>query len=263
MSILQNFVSGEEYHKFAKYSICPRQKIINLDTNISENDIVFINLDYFNTLIEQFISIKPINRVILLTQNSDKTFTQEHFESVDKYVNKIYAINCNYAHEKIEKIPIGFRDNRYSIHQPLRTISLLKLEKDILIYMNFTMRTNYNERIKCFNAFKDLGFVTKENNIPLSNFYSQIAKSKYIISPVGEGIDCHRIYESIYLNSIPIVKSTLLDDFYRTLPIIIVNDWNDITEHFLLTNYSKYKDNLDYWKIKNKDWMYVSFWIEK
>jgi hypothetical protein len=257
----RNFVSGEEYHKYSKYSLCPRQQVINLHSNIQENDIIFVNLDNFDVLVNQINHFKPTNKFILITQNSDRTFTQDHFNLIDKHVNKIYPINCNYSHEKIHKIPIGFRDNRYSSHQPLKIIKNLNLNKTNLIYMNFTLNTNYQERIKCYNSFKDLPYVTKENNVPLENFYKSIASSKYVISPVGEGLDCHRVYESLHLNSIPIVKSTGLDDLYSRMPIIIVKEWSDVTEEFLINNYDKYKKNLDKWQEENKDWQYTDYWL--
>jgi hypothetical protein len=66
-----------------------------------------------------------------------------------------------------------------------------------------------------------------------------ILKSKYTLSPQGNGIDCHRIYEAIYLNSIPIIKSGLMDNYFKKLPAIIINNWTDITEDFLKNEYNK------------------------
>ena len=97
----------------------------------------------------------------------------------------------------------------------------------------------------------------------LPQYYTQLAKSKYVLSPEGEGIDCHRIYESIYFNSIPILLTCLMDDFYfkYDFPIIVVNSWNIITEQFLMNNYEKYYRKLVDWKQKNPNWMEPTFYL--
>lgn len=79
----------------------------------------------------------------------------------------------------------------------------------------------------------------------------------------GTGIDCHRIYESIYLDAIPILLTSELDYFYINLPVIIVNSWHDITFDFLKLNYDKYKLILDNWKKVNNNWLNASFWLKK
>lgn len=52
---------------------------------------------------------------------------------------------------------------------------------------------------------------------------------KYIISPHGNGLDCHRTYEAIALGCIPVVRSSTLDSLYAGLPIIIFENWADCT----------------------------------
>jgi hypothetical protein len=53
------------------------------------------------------------------------------------------------------------------------------------------------------------------------------------ISPRGGGLDCHRTWEALYLDIIPIVWHSTLDSIYTNLPIIVISDWSDINEQFL------------------------------
>ncbi|CAF1049927.1 unnamed protein product, partial [Didymodactylos carnosus] len=53
------------------------------------------------------------------------------------------------------------------------------------------------------------------------------------ISPRGIGIDCHRTWEALYLNVIPIVENSTLNSLYQELPMIIVNNWTTVNEKFL------------------------------
>ena len=83
-----------------------------------------------------------------------------------------------------------------------------------------------------------------------------------MLSPEGTGIDCHRIYESIYLGAIPILKTSELDYFYCNLPVVIVKNWNEITHEFLETNYFDFKTKLDQWVKENPTWTDANFWVK-
>jgi hypothetical protein len=49
------------------------------------------------------------------------------------------------------------------------------------------------------------------------------------VSPHGNGLDCHRTWESLALGNIVIVKRSPLDPLYEGLPVVIVDDWREIT----------------------------------
>jgi hypothetical protein len=67
----------------------------------------------------------------------------------------------------------------------------------------------------------------------LPTVYKRIAEFKFIFSPRGVGIDCYRTWEALLLGTIPIVKSSTMNEAYEDLPILIVDDWNIITPEFL------------------------------
>ena len=57
-------------------------------------------------------------------------------------------------------------------------------------------------------------------------------KYRFIISPHGNGLDCHRTWEALALGCYPIIKSSPLDCMFEGLPVIIVNNWNEVTPDF-------------------------------
>jgi hypothetical protein len=77
------------------------------------------------------------------------------------------------------------------------------------------------------------------------------------LSPRGGGEDCHRFYEAIYLDSIPIVKrtNTSFDKLYNHFPCLIINDWNEITEEFLLKNKDICMEKIKNFKNKYPDFL--------
>jgi hypothetical protein len=62
------------------------------------------------------------------------------------------------------------------------------------------------------------------------------------ISPRGNGIDCFRTWEALFLNTIPIVRTTTLDPLYQDedLPVVIVESWREVTE----ANLARWRDAL-------------------
>ena len=80
------------------------------------------------------------------------------------------------------------------------------------------------------------------------------------LSPCGNGLDCHRTYEAILLNTIPIVRTNTLDAIYRehNLPVVIVDEWSDVTSDNLNVWHAKYKD---YFTKNTLDKMKTKYWI--
>jgi hypothetical protein len=205
----------------------------------------------------------PANKFVLVTHNSDQQFTKQYLDTIRPYISHIYAINCNFQDPLLTAIPLGFVDSKHKPHNKFEEIANKQLEKTIKCYMNFAINTNPVKRQECWNTFAAQDWITKESNIPPEDFYTQVAKSKYILSPEGTGIDCHRIYESMYLGSIPILKTSELDYFYEKLPVLIVKNWNEITQEYLDDNYLNLKSKLDEWILTNPTWTEATFWIKE
>jgi len=78
----------------------------------------------------------------------------------------------------------------------------------------------------------------------------------FVISPHGNGLDCHRTWEALCLGCIPIVCTSPLDSLYEGLPVYIVKDWSDVTEESLkrvLSDFSQRKFDLN--RLTLKYWM--------
>jgi hypothetical protein len=54
--------------------------------------------------------------------------------------------------------------------------------------------------------------------------------TKFVLSPPGNGPDCHRTWEAIYSGAIPIVKRDFWPFKTLSLPVLVVNDWNEVPE---------------------------------
>jgi len=76
------------------------------------------------------------------------------------------------------------------------------------------------------------------------------------LCPEGNGLDTHRFYEALLLNTIPIVKRGALTPLYEKFPCVIVDEWKDITSDNCKrwvkelggrVVRERYKLNINYW----------------
>jgi hypothetical protein len=66
-----------------------------------------------------------------------------------------------------------------------------------------------------------------------------------VISPEGNGIDCHRHYEALLAGCIPIVEhNPLTEEKYRGCPVLYTHDYSEITPEYLDTKYEEMKNNV-------------------
>jgi hypothetical protein len=86
-------------------------------------------------------------------------------------------------------------------------------------------------RTSIFNQLYPTGLIDASTQRMSRHMLWQI-KGQYAfsISPRGNGLDCHRAWEDLVLGCIVIVKTSPLDKLYRGLPVVIVNDWSEITQ---------------------------------
>lgn len=103
----------------------------------------------------------------------------------------------------------------------------------------------------------DLIFIEKEN-VPRAQSWKKMSELAFVLSPHGNGYDCHRTWEALALGCIPIVKTSPIDPLYNDLPVLIVKQWSEVNEELLdkiVRDFSNRTFNLD--KITYK------YWIEK
>jgi hypothetical protein len=183
---------------------------------------------------------------------------------------RIYINNNVYNHPLVNIMPIGIRDCEKVVinhkgfnHDYMYEEGLKSVTKDILCLLCFSY--THNERNRCYDELHKKEYITNLNDrtyetqpsihcgkVPIWVNYEYTHRSYYTLSPRGGGEDCHRFYEAIYLDSIPIVKrtNTVFDKLYNAFPCLIVNDWNEITEELLISQKEYYMNKIVEFKTK-------------
>lgn len=155
---------------------------------------------------------------------------------------KIIANNLTFTHESTDFLPIGLPDtegypiigDRSIIHQKAKG---QKNIKNSLLWAVGSY-TYPAERVPLEKMLLNLDYVTKINADYTPRGYAlyvdNVFNHKFVIAPRGSGLDTHRLWESLYLRTIPIVKSKIMEHYFSDLPILFINDWKILTDKIFL-----------------------------
>jgi len=213
-------------------------------------------------------SINLNNTSIICSGHSDYEINENEIKILNSDKVKLWiGWNTNIVHPKLISFPLGItnwiREHPHMLIQgnTQHIYHVSKSPKNIknLAYLNVRLETNPTIRVVCCNYFKNNSWVTNTKCIITNeghlNYINEIYNHKFVICPQGNGIDTHRIWETLYLRSIPIVINCKAMNQFKDLPILFVNNWNEVTEEFLNEQYeiihSKtyplYKLKISYW----------------
>ena len=77
--------------------------------------------------------------------------------------------------------------------------------------------------------------------IPRIETWQNMREYAFVLSPFGNGMDCHRTWEALLCGCIPIVRSSVFSSLFDGLPVLIVENWEDITLTFLKQTVYEFK----------------------
>ena len=215
-----------------------------------------------STLFHHLWSTKK--KVVVITHSSDMAADKDLYDMMPENVVKWFAQNATHHGEKLHGIPIGIENaQRKEFHhqdKPAKILGKAEEEKTLrnLCYLNWSVWTHRDERSECYRWLADKPWVTTVNNPNIFDFdgyIDNIYRHKFVACPRGNGIDTHRTWETLYLDSIPIERMNASNAFWRDLPICYVQTWNEVTEEFL---------NREYDRIMSTEWnldkLYMPYW---
>lgn len=188
---------------------------------------------------------------VWISGHSDFPITRELFDLFQQNTTVWYCINKEIVHPKLVSLPLGITNNTEESpdHAIFGNTSIMKevvsMPKRVrnLVYMNFLISTYPQERQLCYDTFSGKPWVTvgkSEKTLDArKKFLTEIRNHMFVLCPRGNGIDTHRVWETLYMGSIPIVKKCPAMNDFSDLPILFIDDWSQVTEDFLLKEYER------------------------
>lgn len=240
--------------------------------DLKENSIIFTNTYLINDLFRSLKNSKFRNIKIISTQ-TDHSIEYRDFNKKPSCVSKWFSTNVVFQHKDLVPIPLGLA-NEYS-PKNIQKKDYEKLQvSDIKInelYVNFENNTNYFHRNKIKkNLLKKENTFIEQEKLSIADYLEKLNKYQFILCPFGNGFDTHRIWETLYAGSIPIIpKQFSLESIFET-DLFLFENLKSLSSYkykaYIKENMQSfdYLLNIDYWlgkifenKLKN------NFQVEK
>lgn len=178
-----------------------------------------------------------------------------------------------YTHPKLFPFPIGL-----DLHTPrfcsspsrllarlqrIRACRMPLNQLPLRVFCDLDVSLNSKERNRAVTALRDCDHVDfLKKRVSQTAIWRRYAEYPFVVSTSGHGIDCHRTWELLYLGAIVITKTSSLDRLYDGLPVIIVEDWEEVREKQNLVKwlqyYGKLTDKENVWNRLNPNHWIIS-----
>lgn len=147
-----------------------------------------------------------------------------------------------------EKILMSLRETMKPFH--LRKIKL---------YVNFSRSNDrFGQRKECLEKIPGDLLAFHGDFLPRTDNWKCITDYSFVLSPFGNGMDCHRTWEALCLGAIPVIKGKHFADLFEDLPVLMVENWSDLNEDFLIQTVKQFKERkFNYKKLE------LSYWVEE
>ena len=187
---------------------------------------------------------KDIRKVIIA--DDDDTQNIDSLRVLIQHVQVIQSVNLVELQVGLSPLPLGLESPSY--RSGGRLIDFKKkpshrvADRPISFLVAWNPNTNNSKRSEAISHFKSASDTSiYEKRITARSVHKLMRRSLFVPCPRGNGVDSHRIWEAIYLGSIPVV---LKEDSFPALidwPIWIVDSWSEVINHSRLVLEAKYK----------------------
>jgi hypothetical protein len=154
------------------------------------------------------------------------SYTNATFDDIPENIVHWFCTNANVTDSRVTALPFGVQER--SDYKMLTEHYKPPGEKAFSgIYFNF--QNNTNERLDATHFARKLPnaqLVTSP--LPYEQYLKHLSESLFVFCPEGNGYDSYRIWETLYVGSIPIVIANRWNEQFQKLPILFISSLNDL-----------------------------------
>ncbi len=267
-----NIITGEKFQNLCDhhlsveehmpYELHPSDKHIDINkfdfTNFDNGNLVHINSDLINDLIPErnddntFEKLSQFkNPFTLVVHNNDSNFSDRELKYFEIFnCKKIYSKNIITYDNRVIPLPIGIANSCWDWGNLDIWDKVLQedIDKDNFIYFNFEIDGGCRDvkRPDCYESISKQN-IPWQSNRDVYTYVRNLKSYKFNISPQGNGVDCHRTWEALYLKTIPIVdRNVTTEHFSKWFPMVLVDDWKEFDIESIRNTYHDYSwENYD------------------
>lgn len=184
---------------------------------------------------------------------------------IGEQCERVFAVNLPWETEKIRAIPLGLEN--FAWNRNGRLIDFFSQSQEINpsqklheIFGSFSVRNNPQIRLPIAQALENSSFYWSKKRLSPENYRAQVRASKFVVSPPGRGLDCHRTWEALYLGAVPLVQEgSLAPSLLESLPILAVADYSE----FFAKSSRERHEIYEAIAFRSVERAFMPYWLEK
>jgi len=246
------YLSGDTLRRFSDHVYDETSKYSKL--KIKNNDIVFVKIEFLREFLLTVNKKFSNTNYSVISHNHDTEVNSDLIGDINYSNINLWTQNLNILENKNTFImPIGIENRRFlkngRIHN-FNQATKSNLGKKYLVTSNFNSNTNIKYRYPIEKFFNTISYVDT-SKFTSEEYLQKLSNYKFAICPAGNGLDTHRIWESIFVDTIPV---TIKNNFSQNLvnnniPCLILKTWEDFlkfTQKDLNSIYDEYLEKFDF-----------------
>lgn len=259
----KEFICGRKFQDISDFVIDANRHPDYHKIGTLKNATIWCKIDFVEELFKRIRGNK--DNYILITFNGDYPVDAEKFRLKPPCIKKWFAQNVDFSNKDLIPLPIGMENDCGPSKGPNTDHKIIEKylpPNDIVksldkIYCNFLIR-HWEPRRKILDALIKNNVAFLDERVNYETYCINMAKHRFIASPRGNGRDCHRTWEALYLGCIPVVEKHLMYDSYPDLPIVQIERWEDVNRRWMDDQYEKFFN-----RKFNYDQLKISYWFDR
>lgn len=219
----------------------------------------------FRDALEEYFATLAEKKRVLVVHNSDEKLSPTAIEMVSELFTTVFSVNVVQESKIVRAIPIGlenaWRNKNGKLAGLLDTGPLASSEsRERVVLSSFHPATNPGVREPLQQSLKKSRFGFDGVSWKRGEYREILTHTKFVLSPPGNGPDCHRTWEAIYFGAVPVVLNDSLSPALASdLPVLAVSSYDD----FLALSDREldvlYRDII----VRPKDKAYAPYWVSE
>jgi len=173
---------------------------------------------------------QDINAKVIVSGNTDFEFHRKLI-NLPATVKRCYLQNSYITDdERYRTIPIGIENFRYGMNgnpKFMKKVQSFQSRKNKILLGPFS--PTHEDRSRVLESIHTNNFIdVRVERIEPNSLAKLFQEYKFVAAVRGNGVDTHRIWESLYRGCVPIVQESAWSKFLviLNLPILFINNWN-------------------------------------